>query len=101
MDNKYMGMKVLSLCILHLISIGEKETIATVEKEIEKGSLVTYLYNKYPNLQNHLLPDYIQVLNNCFAGFAGYVEGNEDRKYGICGEDNGLLLLLALVFDLP
>ena len=46
MDNKYMGMKVLSLCILHLISIGEKETIATVEKEIEKGSLVTYLYNK-------------------------------------------------------
>ncbi len=50
--------------------------------------------------QSYLSPDYIQGLDNYFAGYAGYVEGNTDRKYGICGEDNGLSLILALVFDL-
>ncbi len=100
MDNNHKGMRVLSLCILHLISVEKKETIRTVEKEIEKGHLVAYLYEKYPYLQDCLMQDYIQDLDNYFAEYDGFIEGNENRKYAIEGDDNGLLLILALIADI-
>ena len=61
------------------------------------------LYEKYKDhfmvsFDNHIYNN--QQLNAYFNSFSGWIEGNEARKCGIIGEENGLLILLALVTDL-
>jgi len=99
---KLRGLDVLGYEIIALISRGSIETISQVEKELDEGNLVTYLNRKYrgdfmPNFEDGTYD--IEELNKFFLDFSGYVQGNESRKYGIVREDDGLLLVLALVMN--
>ena len=103
MQNNLVGLGLFSLSIIHLVSIGEKENFETVEDHINEGNVVEYLFEKYKDhfmisFDNRIYNN--QQLNAYFKSFSGWIEGNEGRKCGIVGEENGLLLLIALVMEL-
>lgn len=99
---KLTGIGLFSLEILHLISAGKKETLKDIEAHLDTADLIEYLSQKYheefsikfdnTNYDN-------SEINKYFANYRGYIEGNEDRKYGILNQDDGLLLILALLTD--
>lgn len=100
--SKFKGLDVLAFEIIPLISTGEKETISTIEKELDNNNLVTYLNRKY---KSNFMVDFedgtydISKLNECFLNYSGYVQGNESRKFGVVKEEDGLLLVLALIVN--
>ncbi len=101
-NNSLKGIGVLQLCILHLVSIGKKESIADIEAHLESKDLVEYLYSKYKadfsiSFDNSNYSN--ETLNSYFGQYSGYIEGNEDRKYGIVQDDDGLLLVLAIISE--
>lgn len=99
---KLTGIGLFSLEILHLISVGKKETLKDIESHLDTADLIEYLSQKYDeefsikfdntNYDN-------SEINKYFTNYSGYIEGNEDRKYGILNQDDGLLLILALLTD--
>ena len=96
------GLGLFSMEIIHLISSGAKETITNIENHFEQNDLVEYLNQKYDNdfyvKFDNSTYDNAQI-NKYFATYTGYIEGNERRKYGIINEEDGLLLILALIND--
>lgn len=101
-EGKLTGIGLFSLEILHLISVGEKETITDIETHLDNTDLVEYLSKKYDSefsvKFDNTKYDNCEI-NKYFANYSGYIEGNEDRKYGILNQDDGLLLILALLTD--
>ncbi|MGL5480007.1 MAG: hypothetical protein ACRDCB_13260 [Clostridium sp.] len=99
-----MGIKSLALEIIGLISRGRNETISAIEREIENNRIVHYINNKYCNEFTMVFDDRcpydIEHWNVELGLFSDYVEGNESRKFGIVKEEDGLLLLLALLLEL-
>lgn len=99
---KLTGIGLFSLEILHLISVGKKETLKDIESHLDTADLIEYLSQKYDeefsikfdntNYDN-------SEINKYFTNYSGYIEGNEDRKYRILNQDDGLLLILALLTD--
>lgn len=97
-------IKLLGFEIIALIAKDHKESIATIENEIDKCNVVRYLYGKYRNDFYITLDDNspynVDDWEKALGDYSGYVQGNESRKYGITNADDGLLLLMALVLDL-
>lgn len=96
------GIGLFQLEVLHLISIGKKESIEDIEKSMEDGNLIEYIFNKYREkffvaYDNQIYDN--ETLNQYFQNYCGYIQGNESRKYGIMNENDGLLLILALISD--
>ena len=42
----------------------------------------------------------IALISQGKSEYNGYIQGNERRKYGICNDNEGLLLVVALVLDM-
>ncbi len=96
------GIGLFQLEVLHLISIGKKENIEAIEKHLDDGDLIEYIFNKYRDeffvvFNNEVYDN--EALNLYFQNYSGYIQGNERRKYGIMNEDDGLLLIPALISD--
>lgn len=87
-----IGQEVIALC-----SRGEKEALQAVENHLEKGDVIEYLIHKY---HLDIKVEAIKELDKKLNTYADYVIGNEDRKYGIISEDQGLLLILSLLFEI-
>ena len=45
-------------------------------------------------------PYNLEDWNQAFAGYSGYIQGNERSKFGICNDNEGLLLIVALILDI-
>ena len=99
-------IEMLGYDIIHLISAGYKENFNDIINQLDKGSLMTYLYNKYKGelailtLDSSSPYDYNEwekVLDEF-----SYMEFHHDavRKMGIVNEDDGLLVLLSIILDL-
>ena len=100
--NTLRGIGLFQLEVIHLISIGKKESIADIEESLMNGNLIEYVFNKYKNdfcvkFNNEIYDN--KVLNSYFTNYNGYIQGNESRKYGIMNDMDGLLLILALISD--
>lgn len=96
------GIGLFQLEVLHLVSIGKQESIEAVEKAIDDGNLIEYIYNKYRSEFFVLFDNDVydnEALNAYFQNYSGYIGGNEARKYGIMNDNDGLLLILALISD--
>ena len=101
-EGSLKGIGLFALEVMHLISSGKKETLATVEEHFEKKDIVEYLSSKYKDeffivFDNSIYDN--EQINLYFFNYVGYIEGNERRKYGIMNEDDGLLLIVSLLTD--
>jgi hypothetical protein len=101
-ENTLTGLGLFSLEIIHLISLGKNENINEIEKHFEECNLIEYLNKKYDQFffvkfDNRTYDN--SELNKYFSNYFGYIEGNENRKYGIMNDEDGLLLILALITD--
>lgn len=97
-------LELLGLEIIDLVSCGYKETILEVETQIENENILQYIREKYKdNLSNTFsdnLPYNYDDWNKALAKYSGWIRGQERRKYGIENDNDGLLLLLALILEL-
>lgn len=99
---KYRGIDVLAFEIIALISNGYTETITKIEEELDNNNLVAYLNIKY---RENFMVDFvngaydIKELNQYFADYSGYIQGNESRKFGIFNENDGLLMVISLIIN--
>ena len=76
---------LFQLEVLHLISIGKKETIEDIEKSLDNGNLIEYIFNKYRDDFFVLFDNGVydnEALNLYFQNYSGYIQGNESRKIG-------------------
>ena len=94
------GIGLFQMQILHLISIGKKENLETIEQHMYDGDLIEYIFNKYSDdfyvpFDNNIYDN--KTLNSFFQKYVGGIEGNEDRKYGIMNNEDGLLIILAFI----
>ncbi|MFQ9544982.1 MAG: hypothetical protein ACLR02_08200 [Clostridium sp.] len=102
---RHKGLYGINFFIMDIISIIDKghiETVEKIEEEIFKKNVVNYICNKYSDIVEVPINENIYDIakwNQELFGYSGYVEGNESSKYGIENNDNGLLLLLALLID--
>ncbi len=101
-ENTLTGIGFFGMQILHLISNGKSEGIQEIEKHFDDGDLVEYLSKKYDDyfyikFDNSTYDN--SAINKYFSNYSGFIEGNEAKKYGIMNEQDGLLLILALIFD--
>ena len=97
-------LQLFGLEIIALISQGKVETIEEIEKHIDNCDLVQYVRDKYHddmfNTFEEDCPYNLDDWNKAFSEYSGYIQGNERRKYGICNDNEGLLLVVALVLDM-
>lgn len=86
--------------ILHLISSGQKESLSTVVQHFEENDIIEYIFKKYQNKFFHSFDNNMydnKSLNEYFHKYSASIQGNESRKYGIQNDDDGLLLIMALI----
>lgn len=87
-----------------LISQGKAETIQAVEEHIQQGNLVEYICNRYKdNMAITIGPNCpydIKSWEDAYSSYDGRIQGNERRKFGILNEQDGLLLVISLTFDI-
>ena len=104
MRNGMDKIKVFAQEIIALISSGKKETITDIEKHMCDGDLVQYIREKYyDDLSNEFKDDKIcniKAWNDAFTNYYGYVNGDENRKFGIVNEEDGLLLVVTLIINI-
>lgn len=98
-ERSLKGIGLFQMNVAHLISIGKKESIENVENHMDSGDLIEYISQRY---EKHFFGFDVSAydtiaLNKPFQDLGDYVRGNEFRKFGIEGEDDGLLLILALI----
>ena len=102
--NGLQGIKGFAFDLISIISSGATETIEKVENEISKENITNYIFGRYadrvsmPYDENSMYD--LEAWNKALADFSGWVEGNESRKFGITGDNDGLLLLVALIVEL-
>lgn len=101
-NNSLKGMGLFCMEVLHLVSIGKTEKINEVEKHFESKDTIEYIYRKYrPYFSVNFdcsVYNY-KCLNEYFYNYSSYIPGEEQRKYGIENENDGLLLIVSLVMD--
>ncbi len=97
-------LELLGYEIIALISRGYKETITEIERQMEKENILQYVREKYAGELFNPFSDDAQYnytdWNKALGKYSGWIEGQERRKYGIENEEDGLLLLLALILEL-
>lgn len=107
MDKAFKGtdrLQLFGLELISLISQGKTETLEEVGKHIDSGDVIQFIREKYRgNMFNTFEEDCpydLEDWNKAFSKYNGYIQGNERRKYGICNDDDGLLLLVALILEM-
>ncbi len=90
--------------IISLISQGKIETIEEIEKHIAESDLVQYIRDKYSDGMTIKFEDdcpyNLDDWNKEFHNYSGCIEGKERRNYGICNNNDGLLLVVELVLEI-
>ena len=104
MFNGTERLQLFGLEIIALISQGKSETIEQIEQHIDAGNLIQYIREKYKdNMFNAFdddCPYNLEDWNQAFAGYSEYIQGNERSKFGIYNDNEGLLLIVALILEI-
>ena len=102
MEKTFNGLERIDLFaqeIISQISLGKKESVNEIIKQMENKNVVRYLYNKYKE------DWFLSLDENCpynvddWEEFSYITENDARRKWGIRNEDEGLLLLVSLTFE--
>ena len=95
MFNGTERLQLFGLEIIALISQGKSEMIEQVEQYIRE-KYKDNMFNTFDDDCPYNLEDW----NQAFAVYSGYIQGNERRKFGICNDNEGLLLIVALILEI-
>lgn len=103
MKGTLKGIGLFAMEIIHLISIGKTVSIEIIEKCIDQGNVIEYITSEFSehftvSFDGSLYDN--QQLNAFFHSYSGAVNDNESRKLGVIGNDQGLLVLLALIAEI-
>lgn len=105
----YSGSQRIELLfgdIMHLVSVGYKESFDEVVKQLSQGTLLKYLHNKYKNELFILhfdtespydFAEWESVLDE-YAYLTFYHD--VQKQMGIMNKDDGLLVLLNIIIEL-
>ena len=106
MEKDHNGLDRIDLFaqeLLAQVSSGKTETVTKIIEEMEKKNVVRYLYNKYRG------DWFLSLDDNCpynvddweekYYQYSYITENDARRKWGICNEEDGLLLLVSLTFE--
>ncbi len=93
------SLKKLGKIIIYLISEHEMVPVMKISEKINKKQLISYLEERYEISKLFSILDYKDELDEYFFNYAGISEDDADRKYGIIDSNDGLLLVLALIFE--
>ena len=89
--------------VLAQISAGKKETVSKIIEELEKKNVVHYLYSKYKDEWALSLdgdsPYSVDDWEEKYYQYSYISMDDARRKWGIQNEDDGLLLLVSLTFE--
>lgn len=103
MKKMVMGIGLFQMGILHLISLGKKEKVEKIVDEMIEGSLVDYICNKYgkDGFSNFFVCGKYDdgEINRYFCNNACAGESHAEGAYGLANEDDGLLLILAVMIS--
>ena len=103
MIKEFTGMDLFAQAILSQISSGKTESVSTIIEKMEKKNIVHYLYNKYKDdcflSLDDSCPYNVDAWEETYYSFSYITENDARRKWGICNEDDGLLLLVSLTFE--
>lgn len=91
------GLRMFLLTLLNMISNGKSERCDIIEDALGSG-VATFLRNKYTDCFCGAIDDSLTNLDNYYKRFSGCADGNEFRKY-LCGDNDGLALLIALALN--
>lgn len=86
------------------ISSGSNEYIDKIIKEMEKKNVVHYIFDKYKDnwlfSMGEQCPYNLDDWEEAFYQFSYITECDARRKWGICNENDGLLLLATLTLEI-
>lgn len=96
----------LVFSMVSIIDFGEKRNIREIEKHIEEKNIITYLINEFSSkegvdftgLEEHIFKE-ISLEEYIYENSRG-LYGVEDKVFCVRKEENGLLLFLALCYEL-
>ena len=97
------GLGLFMIGLVELVGSGVKESITTIEKHIDDNDIVEFLSQKYDDILSIKFDNSIydnKAINKYFSNYSGVVDGNESRKFGVSNEEDGVLLLIALIADI-
>lgn len=107
MGNAFEGLERIELFgseLVILISSGKKETLDKIMLEIESKHVVQYVYEKYSeSVFLYLGERTIYNIERWEAEYSkfDYLTRNDiRRKFGIDNDDDGLLFLVSLTFEI-
>ena len=94
------GLGFFTKELVHLVSLGEKESIKEVLDHVEKQNIVEYLSSKYGGTLFELFSNMIydnKCINNFFKESVDLDDNQIKESYLLSSDNDGLLLLLAVV----
>lgn len=95
-----VGLEFWTRKIIRLISASNKEQICDIIKHIETSDIVEYIIQKYPDgLDGDLNPCTYDIgfINKSVCSNLFLSDSDIKGSFGLCNDDDGLLLILALV----
>ena len=106
MEKMFNGVERMDLFaqeLLSQISSGKTETVSKIIEEMEKKNVVRYLYSKYKDEWFLSLDDdcpyNVDDWEEKYHQFSYIDTSDARRKWGVCNENDGLLLLVSLTFE--
>lgn len=96
-----IAFEVFCLNVVRAISMGAKESIQTIETHFEDQDIAEFFYKKYSDIviMGSSSDEDFQKIDELFAGYIAWDADKFHEKFGIRGDDSGLLVLLACAFE--
>ena len=93
-------LSVLGPDLIKMISAGYSENCYDLQVQMENSTLVKYLRDKYSdNFSVNLKDDGMYDIDDFESVFHTYKNSTSFREWGITKEEDGLLLIVAMIFD--
>lgn len=106
MSKMFNGLERIDLFaqeVISQISLGKKESVNKIIEEMGNKNVVHYLFNKYKDdwflSLDENCPYNVDDWEEKYSELAYISENDARRKWGIRNEDEGLLLLVTLTFE--
>ncbi len=94
--------EMFCLNVVRAISMGAKESIQTITTHLEDRDIAEFFYRKYSDtvIMGLSWDEDFQKIDELFARYSAWDADKFHEKFGIYGDDSGLLVLLMCAFEI-